>query len=243
MAPAANAQSEVNALVVGAGGLGCAASLALARAGVRRLTLADPDSVDATNLHRQLWHRGSDVGRLKVESAADRLERAFPGLAVARVPSAVSAGNAESLFRRHTLVLDATDGDAVKFLLSDAAVLTGVPLVYGGALRLGGQVMRVAPGGPCLRCLFEGPPPPGARATCAEAGVLGPVVGAVGALQAVVALSPRRSDGIERWYRLEGAALAMRVVDVHRAEDCQACGPGRKSAPILVDAIGAACAR
>jgi adenylyltransferase/sulfurtransferase len=240
-APLMNA---VDALVVGAGGLGCPASLALARSGVRRLTLADPDVVDETNLHRQLWHRMSDVGRLKVESAADRLRQGFPGLAVATVAEAVTARNALALFARHTLVIDATDGDATKFLLSDAAVLTGVPLVYGGALRLGGQAMRIARGGPCLRCLFEGPPKAGSAATCAQAGILGSVAGAVGALQAVLGLSaPSATPGQETLYVFDGQALAMRAVVVHRAADCPACGVEAFPKLKLTDSPGAACAR
>ncbi|MHB8873390.1 MAG: HesA/MoeB/ThiF family protein [Myxococcaceae bacterium] len=244
MAAAYVSPADSNALVVGAGGLGCPASLALARAGVRRLTLADPDRVDETNLHRQLWHRASDVGRPKVESAADRLRAAFPGLTVATLPEAVGAANALELFRRHDLVIDATDGDAIKFLLSDAAVLTQVPLVYGGALRMKGQAMRIARGGPCLRCLFEGPPPPGSAPTCAEAGVLGSLAGAVGALQAVLALAPRPEvSGEERLLVLDGTDFSLRAVPVRRAPDCRACSPKARARLKLEDPQGASCPR
>jgi molybdopterin/thiamine biosynthesis adenylyltransferase len=163
-------------LVVGVGGLGCPVSLALARAGVPALTLADGDVVDVTNLHRQPWHHGADVGRLKVESAAEKLGRTFPALRLTRLPERVTAANAEALFRAHELVIDATDAVEAKFLLNDAAVLTGTPLVYGGVLRFEGLALRIDPGhGPCLRCLFETPPED--ALTCAQAGVLGSMAG------------------------------------------------------------------
>lgn len=227
----------LRALLIGAGGLGCPASLALAKQGVRRLTLVDPDRVDPTNLHRQLWHRGSDVGRLKVDSAADRLREAFPGIEVEPIGQRVDAGNAEALFRAHDVVIDGTDGVAVKFLLSDAAVLTGVPLVYGGVLRMRGQAMRIAPGGPCLRCLFEGPPSEDAVPTCAQAGVLGSVAGVVGALQATLALRPEAG----RLHVVEG--LSQRVVEVRPAPDCRACSPASRGSLVLPSLEEARCAR
>ena len=214
-------------LVVGAGGLGCPASLALARAGVGHLTLADPDRVEVTNLPRQLWHRTSDVGRLKAASAARGPGR-LPGLRVEALAERVDAGNAEALFRAHDAVVDATDGTATKFFLSDVAVLTGVPLVYGGVLRMQGQAMRVEPGGPCLRCLYEEAPAADAVPTCAQAGVLGAMAGLVGALQALLALE--RLDGAGA--RGEGRGDAARArrghargcrVRVRRAPDCEGC--------------------
>ena len=224
--------SQARVLVVGAGGLGCPASLALAHAGVGHLTLVDPDRVDVTNLPRQLWHRTSDVGRLKVESAAAGLARAFPDLSTEGLAARVDADNAEALFRAHDLVIDATDGTATKFFLSDVAVLTGVPLVYGGVLRMQGQALRVDPDGPCLRCLYEAPPPPDAVPTCAQAGVLGSMAGLVGAIQALLALErlsgtagPARGEAV--LHVINGTTLSGRTVLVRRAEDCAACAPGR----------------
>jgi adenylyltransferase/sulfurtransferase len=189
------------------------------------MTLADPDRVDLTNLHRQLWHQSADVGRLKVESAAEKLVQAFPSLRVAALAERVDAKNALELFRRHSLVIDATDGEAVKFLLSDAAVLSGVTLIYGGALRLGGQAMRITQGGPCLRCLFEGPSLGDGR-SCAQAGVLGSVTGVVGAMQGMIALQPPSPIPDQEFLHLfDGAALSMRQVAVRRAPDCTACSP------------------
>jgi molybdopterin/thiamine biosynthesis adenylyltransferase len=223
---------EARVLVVGAGGLGCPASLALAHAGVGHLTLVDPDRVDVTNLHRQLWHRTPDVGRLKAESATAGLARAFPDLSLEAIPERVAADNAEPLFRAHDLVIDATDGTATKFFLSDVAVLTGVPLVYGGVLRMQGQAMRIDPDGPCLRCLYETPPPPDAVPTCAQAGVLGSMAGLVGALQALLALErllgtvgPAHGEAL--LHIVDGVTLSGRTTRVRKAEDCPACGPGR----------------
>lgn len=223
--------------VAGVGGLGCPASLALASQGVRHLTLLDPDLVDATNLHRQPWHHPADVGRPKVDSAAERLRRQFPALSVEPRRETVHAANAETLFRAHDLVIDATDGVHTKFLLSDASVLTGTPLVYGGVLRFEGLALRIEPGGPCLRCLFETPPVD--VPTCAEAGVLGSMAGVVGGLQALLAGTPNAAPG-EAWLHVvDGLALAFRRVRVRRRADCEACGAAAK--PVLRDAEEQAC--
>ncbi|MCP3137963.1 HesA/MoeB/ThiF family protein [Pyxidicoccus xibeiensis] len=226
--PHASRLEGARVLLVGAGGLGCPASLALAQAGVGHLTLADPDRVDVTNLPRQLWHRTQDVGRNKAESAAAGLARAFLTLSTEALPERVDAGNAEALFRAHDAVIDATDGVATKFFLSDVAVLTGVPLVYGGVLRMQGQAMRVDPRGPCLRCLYEAPPPPDAVPTCAQAGVLGSLAGLVGAVQALLALellsgAARPAPGEATLHVLDGVSLLGRRVRVERAPDCPGC--------------------
>ena len=226
--PHASRLERARVLLVGAGGLGCPASLALAQAGVGHLTLADPDRVDVTNLPRQLWHRPSDVGRNKAESAAAGLARAYPALSTEALPERVDAGNAEALFRAHDAVIDATDGVATKFFLSDVAVLTGVPLLYGGVLRMQGQAMRVDPRGPCLRCLYEAPPPPDAVPTCAQAGVLGSLAGLVGAVQALLALellsgAARPTSGEATLHVLDGVSLLGRRVRVERAPECPGC--------------------
>ena len=237
--------ASARVLVVGAGGLGCPASLALAHGGVGRLTLVDPYRVDVTNLPRQLWHRTPDVGRLKVESAAEGLARAFPALEVEPLAERVGAHNAEALFRAHDVVVDATDGTATKLFLSDVAVVTGVPLVYGGVLRMQGQAMRVERGGPCLRCLYEEAPSPDAVPTCAQAGVLGALAGMVGALQARLALDARAGEagtaGDEATlYVLDGATLRGRRVRVRRVPDCAGCARPR---PPLRDEEAERCTR
>ncbi len=210
----------MKALVVGLGGLGCPASLELARAGCA-LTLIDPDQVERSNLHRQLWHRDDDLGRPKVLSAAEKLRAAFPGCAVEALHRRLDEQNADALFAAHDVVIDGTDGVEVKFLLSDAALRTGTPVVWGGVLRLEGQAMRIRRGGPCLRCLFEAPPTE--APTCAQAGVLGPVAGLVGALQASLALSGEEEPGVARLHLFDGLKLTARQVVVRRQADCSAC--------------------
>ena len=218
-------------LIVGVGGLGCPASLGLARAGVPSLTLVDPDVVELTNLHRQPWHHPQDVGQPKVESAATKLRRAFPALATSTLAERVTAQNDERLFRDHDLVVDATDGVDTKFLLSDAAVLTRTPLIYGGVLRFEGLAMRIEPGGPCLRCLFETPPDD--VPTCAQAGVLGSMAGLIGGLQATLALQGPGQAGEAMLHVIDGRNFSFRNVRVRRRADCAACAVGAK--PVLQD--------
>lgn len=216
-------------LIVGVGGLGCPASLVLARAGVGALTLMDPDRVDPTNLHRQLWHGSEDVGRPKVESAAEKLKARFPETSLQVRAEAVTPENVDGLFAAHDLVIDGSDGVEAKFLFSDAAVRTGVPLVYGGVLRMHGQAMVVRRGGPCLRCLFESPPSNDDVPTCAQAGVLGSLAGIIGALQGVLAgqwLAETRvgyERGRSTLHTFDGMVLRARRVEIRQRSDCPAC--------------------
>ncbi len=205
--------------------------MALARAGVRQLTVVDPDVVDVTNLHRQPWHHLGDVGRAKVDSAAEKLRAAFPGLVVETRMARVTAADVEALFRAHDVVLDATDGVHTKFLLSDAAVLTGTPLIYAGVLRFEGLAMRIEPKGPCLRCLFEAAPDD--VPTCAQAGVLGSMAGLMGGLQAELALTPNEAPGVSLLRVVDGHSFSFRAVKVRKRADCAACAPGAK--PVLSD--------
>ena len=211
-------------LIVGMGGLGCPASMALFAAGVHDLTFADPDVVDLTNLHRQPWHRTSDLGKPKVESAAAKLTRLWKKGQYRALKVAVDASNVDALFAEHDAIIDGTDGAETKFLLSDAAVRSGKTLVYGGAIRLEGQAMVIRKGGPCLRCLFESPPDD--MQSCAQAGVLGSLAGAVGALQARLLLAPAEAAGVATLHRIDGRSLELRQVKVNKAADCPACGAG-----------------
>lgn len=218
----------MNVLIVGVGGLGCPAALALAPH-ARRLTLADPDVVDPSNLHRQLLHHPADVGRPKVESAAEKLRHLFPDLSVVGVRQAVTAANADALFGLHDVVIDGTDGADTKFTLSDAAVRTQVPLIYGGVLRFSGQAMRIEKNGPCLRCLFDGPPAD--APTCAQAGVLGTMAGVVGGLQAELARTPNPTPGEATLTAIDGLTLKTRAVRVRKAADCSCAKPGPVRTP------------
>jgi adenylyltransferase/sulfurtransferase len=219
----ATAWERQRVLVVGVGGLGCPATLALARSGVRELTLVDPERVELTNLHRQLWHKDSDLGALKVASAAEKLEAAFPGLRVRRVPERLTEENAEGLFREHDWVLDGVDSVATKLLLSDVGVRTQRPVAYGGVVGLGGQAMLIRPRGPCLRCVFEEPGGDGEGPSCASAGVLGPVAGVVGALQVRLAQTEPRGSTAAKLVVVDGVELTSREVQVQRNPSCL-CG-------------------
>jgi len=211
-------------VIVGMGGLGCPAAVALARAGVDRLTLVDPDVVEVSNLHRQPLYGPEDVGRPKVEVAAERLQRAFPELEVETWALRVGPADVELLLRRHAIGIDGTDSVEAKFLLSDAVARTGTPLVSGGVVQWGGQAMRIDPGGACLRCLFGTPPGEDEVPTCARAGVLGSLAGVVGALQAALALGAPSAPGRSTLHVVDGRSLRFRSLTVPRASGCPGCG-------------------
>ena len=232
--PTALYQSERRAaarvLVVGVGGLGCPAALALVDGGVGHLTLLDDDVVAESNLHRQVLYGTADAGRPKVEVAAEALgrrrARGGSGLDVTPRAGRVTAGNALALVQGLDVVLDGTDQPATKFLLSDACVRAGVPLVHAGAVRWQGQLLVMRPGDPCLRCLFEDIPP-AEGLSCAEQGVAGPVVGVLGALQAERALSMIDGDPGVRGGELvvyDGLAGTLRTVHFGRDPECRGCG-------------------
>src|ERR1700682_1855338 len=168
-------------LIVGIGGLGVPAAGALARGGVDRLGLVDPDPVELSNLARQVIYGAASIGRLKVEAAAQRLRQKHPGLNVETYPVALEASNAIDLIARDDFVIDATDDPAAKFLINDICIELGRPFVYAGVLGLSGQAMTVMPGRTaCLRCLFEEAPDPGEIATFRQAGIIGPVAAVIG---------------------------------------------------------------
>lgn len=222
---------SANILIVGMGGLGCPASLALAKAGVERFTFVDPDVVELSNLHRQPWFRTSDIGKPKVRVAAERLRAAFPQVEVRALAEHLEPSNVEALLHEHQIAIDGTDEIEAKFLLSDAVGVTHVPVVYGGVLRMQGQVMAVLPGGPCLRCLFEQPPAADEVATCSGAGVLGSVAGAIGALQAITALRVLRGELVSgEMLIFDGRSLRQRKITLRRAPDC-GCSRSRSLRP------------
>jgi adenylyltransferase/sulfurtransferase len=216
-------------LIIGAGGLGCPAALALGAAGAGRIAVVDDDRVDPTNLHRQVLFGDGDVGELKAVAFARALARRFPALDV--VPHAVrfEVGNARELVAAHDVVIDGSDNFATKFLANDAAVLAGKPLVHGAAVGTGGQLLTVAAGGrPCYRCLFEEIPPAGVGPSCAEAGVLGPVPGVIGALQGAEAARLARGETpafAGRLIQYDSAGMIARVVPFNSNPLCGVCGP------------------
>jgi molybdopterin/thiamine biosynthesis adenylyltransferase len=214
-------------VVIGAGGLGCPALFAMAPSLVERgmgVLVIDDDVVDLSNLHRQILHSTIDVGRPKVESARDALIRRWPELRVETKRIRIGQQNARGILRGAAVVLDGTDSIDSKFVINDACVAEGVPLVHGGVVRWEGQLMTVIPGGACYRCLFEEPPreaPP----TCEQAGVLGPAAGVIGTMMADEAL--RALDGKPA---LAGTMIVCdfssskrRLVRIHRRRGCEAC--------------------
>ena len=168
-------------LLVGVGGLGSPLALYLAAAGIGTLGLVDFDVVDLSNLQRQVLHGTRDVGRAKLESAADHIHDINPHVAIERFETRLTSANALEIIREFDLVIDGTDNFQTRYLVNDACFLTGRLNVYGSIFRFEGQAsVFAAPGGPCYRCLFREPPPPGLVPSCAEGGVLGVLPGAGG---------------------------------------------------------------
>jgi len=216
-------------LLIGAGGLGCGAALALAAGGARRLVVVDDDVVDETNLHRQILHAETAVGQPKAESLAGTLAERFPEVQVTPVLGRFEAATAMNLLADCAVAIDGSDNLTTKFLANDAAVLARKPLVHGAAVETWGQLLTVPAGGrPCYRCLFEELPPPDADApSCAEAGVLGPVPGVIGALQAAEALRILRGESpalTGRLIRYDSRLMTMRAVRFRRNPGCGVCG-------------------
>ncbi len=176
-------------LCVGAGGLGSPAALYLAAAGVGTLGLVDFDTVDFSNLQRQVLYSTSDVGRPKLQAAAERLQGLNPNVKVVAHETMLNSSNALEIFKHYDIIVDGADNFPTRYLVNDACVLLGKPNVYGSIFRFDGQVSIFATkNGPCYRCLYPEPPPPGLVPSCAEGGVLGVLPGVVGTIQATEAI-------------------------------------------------------
>jgi molybdopterin-synthase adenylyltransferase len=214
-----------SALIIGMGGLGCPVSLALAHAGVGRLTLVDKDSVELSNLPRQPFYRTEDVGRPKAVVAATRLKEAFPALDVRPIVEEARPDSIDALVRGHAVMVDGTDSVSAKYFLSDSVARTGVPVVFGGVVQFEARAFRISPGGPCLRCLFGEAPLDEDVASCARAGVLGTLAGVAGALQARLALQSSDAPGEARLHVVDGRGdLRVRVLRIKRVPGCKGCG-------------------
>jgi len=215
------------AVIVGVGGLGAPAAAALAAAGIARLGLIDPDVVELSNLPRQPLYGVDDVGRFKVDVAAERLRTSFAGLATTSVRERVEPDSARRLLDGYDVILDGTDGLQSKSLLNDTALATGTPLVHAGAVGLDGQLFTILPGrSACLRCLFPELPGADDLPTCQQAGILGPVVGAVGLLaasEAIRILTGAPAELANRLAILDGARLRWRFVELRPNPRCPAC--------------------
>jgi adenylyltransferase/sulfurtransferase len=216
-------------LCLGAGGLGSPVALYLAAAGVGTIGIVDDDLVALSNLHRQLLHGTKDIGRPKTESARERLTDINPNLEVRSHACRFTSSNAEEILRDYDLIVDGTDNFATRYLSNDVAVFAHKPNVYGSIFKFDGQTTVFAPhlGGPCYRCLFPEPPPPGAVPSCAEAGVLGVLPGLIGTMQATEALKLILGIGeplIGRMVHFDALKMKFREFNFRRDPDCPVCG-------------------
>jgi adenylyltransferase/sulfurtransferase len=215
-------------LVVGAGGLGSPLALYLAAAGVGRIGLVDFDAVDASNLQRQILHGTPDVGRPKLESARERIAHLNPGVCVDAHQTRLDRDNALALVGDYDVVADGTDNFATRYLVNDACTLTGRPNVYGSVFRFEGQASVFDAGrGPCYRCLFPEPPPPGLVPTCAEGGVLGVLPGVIGVIQAIEVLKLILGAGdplVGRLLLFDALAMSFRELALRKDPACVLCG-------------------
>jgi sulfur-carrier protein adenylyltransferase/sulfurtransferase len=216
-------------LLVGTGGLGSPLALYLGAAGVGTLGLVDFDVVDDTNLQRQIIHGTSDVGRPKLDSATDRLREINPYVVVEPHETWLTSDNALEIMRNYDVIVDGTDNFPTRYLVNDACVLLGKPNVYGSIFRFEGQVSVFwAQRGPCYRCLFREPPPPGLVPSCAEGGVLGVLPGIIGTLQALETLKLILGIGdplIGRLQLFDGLQFKFRELKLRKDPACPVCGP------------------
>jgi adenylyltransferase/sulfurtransferase len=219
---------DAKVLLVGTGGLGSPLALYLAAAGVGTIGLVDFDVVDETNLQRQVLHGTSDIGRRKLDSARDRLQEINPHVDVHLHSVRLSSDNALAILSQYDVIADGTDNFPTRYLVNDACVLLGKPNVYGSIFRFEGQVsVFAAENGPCYRCLFREPPPPGLVPSCAEGGVLGVLPGIVGSLQALEVLKLVLGVGeslIGRLQLFDGLKFRWRELRIRKNPACPVCG-------------------
>jgi adenylyltransferase/sulfurtransferase len=215
-------------LCIGAGGLGSPLALYLTAAGVGTLGMVDFDVVDYTNLQRQIIHSTADVGRKKLDSAGEKLKAINPFLNLRTFETKLTSDNALELFREFDIVADGTDNFPTRYLVNDACVLTGKPNVYGSIFRFEGQASVFATEqGPCYRCLYPEPPPPGLVPSCAEGGVLGILPGLVGVIQATETIKLILGQGqplIGRLLLVDALGMNFRELKLRKNPDCPVCG-------------------
>jgi sulfur-carrier protein adenylyltransferase/sulfurtransferase len=215
-------------LCIGTGGLGAPLGVYLAAAGVGRIGLVDFDTVDLTNLQRQILFSTSDVGRPKIEAAADRLRGLNPEIQIDTFETRLTSENALELFKDYDIIVDGTDNFPTRYLVNDACVLLGKQNVYGSIFRFEGQVTVFGvPGGPCYRCLYPEPPPPGLVPSCAEGGVLGVLPGIVGSIQAAETLKLIIGKGeplIGKLLLFDALVMRFRELKLRKNPECPVCG-------------------
>jgi len=222
---------QAKVLCIGAGGLGSPLALYLGAAGVGKLGLVDFDVVDFTNLQRQVINGTSDVGRTKLQSARDTLQEINPNVEIETFETRLSSDNALDIFREYDIVADGTDNFPTRYLVNDACVLLGKPNVYASIFRFEGQAsIFYAEQGPCYRCLYPEPPPPGLVPSCAEGGVLGVLPGIMGCIQAMetIKLILGRGDSlIGRLLLFDALGMKFRELKLRKNPDCPICGTNR----------------
>jgi len=215
-------------LCIGTGGLGAPLGVYLAAAGVGRIGLVDFDVVDNSNLQRQILFGTKDVGRPKIAAAADRLCDLNPEIQIDTFETRLTSDNALDLFKDYDIIVDGTDNFPTRYLVNDACVILGKPNVYGSIFRFEGQATIFAyPGGPCYRCLYPEPPPPGLVPSCAEGGVLGVLPGIVGSIQAAETLKLILGAGdslVGRLLLFDALAMKFRELKLGKNPECPACG-------------------
>lgn len=218
-------------LLIGTGGLGAPLGLYLTAAGVGKIGLVDFDVVDFTNLQRQITFGTSDVGKPKTGAAQARLSNLNPDIEITTYETRLTSENALELFKDYDIIVDGTDNFPTRYLVNDACVLLGKPNVYGSIFRFEGQVTVFGmPGGPCYRCLYPEPPPPGLVPSCAEGGVLGVLPGIIGSLQAMetIKLILGRGDSLEgRLVLFDALAMKFRELKLRKNAGCPMCGTNR----------------
>ena len=225
-------------LLIGAGGLGSPLALYLAAAGVGRIGIVDFDVVDESNLQRQILHGQRSVGRPKLESARERIEDVNPYVTIETHETRLTSENALEIVAHYDIVADGTDNFPTRYLVNDACVLTGRPNVYASIFRFEGQAsVFAAPGGPCYRCLYPEPPPPGLVPSCAEGGVLGILPGLLGTIQATEVIKLILGSGeplVGRLLLVDALGMSFRTLRLQRDADCPVCGE-RPTITELVD--------
>ncbi len=216
-------------LIVGAGGLGSPAALYLAAAGVGRIGIVDGDRVELSNLHRQIIHFTKDIGKPKTLSACEKITTLNPDVKVETYDLRIDEKNIMDIIDGYDVIAEGSDNIPTKLLVNDASILSGKPLVIAAVVRLFGHVMTVLPGrSACYRCLIPSPPPEGAVPTCQEAGILGPVAGIAGLIQAAEVIKVILSIGdflIDRILFIDAFYLSFSEIKIKRNSSCPVCGP------------------
>ncbi|MFN2636129.1 MAG: molybdopterin-synthase adenylyltransferase MoeB [Gemmatimonadaceae bacterium] len=215
-------------LLVGAGGLGSPVALYLAAAGVGTLGLVEFDTVDLSNLQRQILHGSAGVGTSKIKSARDRLRDINPNVRLEPYETRLTSNNALDIARGYDLIVDGTDNFATRYLVNDTSVILGIPNVYGSVFRFEGQASVFgADNGPCYRCLFREPPPPDLVPSCAEGGVLGIIPGLIGTIQATEAIKVLLGLGdtlVGKLLMVDAMTMSFRTISIRKDPECPACG-------------------